>query len=281
MKPVFSLMFGLILAAAGTSALAADVNPNGFPSGEHYNLNIIGKKDSFACPGPEFDEYGNLSYGNVVYVPEYGASEIFIESGKGKAAASVLKLQATDPCSGFDGDGAVLQLPKNTNGYRVYARALGKPTDSPSSSLAGQLVMVQDEAGNDLLYLGLVTDGGFESPYNSFTRTKGKSRATDISGMFQWTGSVCYLSEPADGYQESLNYCCIDADLNGRPEDCVAPVIDSFTGLETCDAGFYDQTVYCKEYESEWVFNIAELVTYLWQGNNDGVKLLQVRFYPN
>jgi len=39
-------------------------------------------------------------------------------------------------------------------------------------------------------------------------------------------------------------------------------------------------TTYCNKYENEWVFNIADFVTYLWNTENNGVKLLQVRFYP-
>ena len=31
-----------------------DVNPNGFPSGPHYNLNIHGKKDGFNCPEQQY-----------------------------------------------------------------------------------------------------------------------------------------------------------------------------------------------------------------------------------
>ena len=38
---------------------------NGFPSGSHFNLNIIGKKAEFACPGAEYDLAGNQLYGGV------------------------------------------------------------------------------------------------------------------------------------------------------------------------------------------------------------------------
>jgi len=58
---------------------AEDVNPNGFPNGEHYNLNIIGKKDRFTCPEQEYDEFGDPIYGNVVFVPQNGEGiEIFM-----------------------------------------------------------------------------------------------------------------------------------------------------------------------------------------------------------
>jgi len=43
---------------------------NGFPSGPHYNLNIIGKKDLFTCPPQELDTNGAPIYGNVIFVPE-------------------------------------------------------------------------------------------------------------------------------------------------------------------------------------------------------------------
>jgi len=57
-----AVILGAILFMAGP-ALAVkpgeDVNPNGFPNGDHYNLNIIGKKDGFNCPEQEVDEDGN------------------------------------------------------------------------------------------------------------------------------------------------------------------------------------------------------------------------------
>jgi len=42
-------------------------------------------------------------------------------------------------------------------------------------------------------------------------------------------------------------------------------------------------TAYCKDYSTDpqWVFNVGDLVGYLWSMDNNGLKLLQVRFYPN
>ena len=131
------MMYATMLVLSGATLATKPgeaVNPNGFPSGEHYNLNIIGKKDSFNCPEPELDENGDIVYGNVVFVPQNGTDiQIVMQSGKGKKAAAVYDLQVTDPCTAvFDGDAAVLQLPKNDKGYRVYARALATPTNDPS-----------------------------------------------------------------------------------------------------------------------------------------------------
>ena len=255
-------------------------NPgNGFPSGPHYNLNIIGKKAGFSCPEPELDLSGNPVYGNVVFVPENGKSiQLLMQSGKGAKAAAITELQATDACAGFDGDAAVIQLPKNDAGYRVFARALAKPTETPEIQIAPSLVMVQDEAGKDLVYLGLVTSSGFQTPYASFTRNKGKSTASDITGLFQWTGEVCYFSAP-DGTYQTGEICCIDQDLNGIYEDCELPTIVS--DITTCPTGYSLLPMYCKAYVNEWVFNIGDFVEYLWSLDNSGVKLLQVRFYPN
>ena len=256
-----------------------EVNPNGFPSGHHYNWNIIGKKANFTCPEQATDEFGNLVYGNVVFVPEHGNNiEIWMQSGKGKRAANITELQVMDWCTKtFDGDPAVIQLPQYDQGYRVYARALAKPTDNPYLEIVPGLVAVEDESGNDLIYLGLVTSNGFTTPYGSYTRKKGKSKATNITGLFEWSGDVCYLNSdycnPLSECSETA-LCCTDVDVDGVFESC------EIKG-EACAMGTTEVAAFCKTYVSEWVFNIGDFVTFLWDTDNHGVKLLQVRFYPN
>lgn len=290
-KTSFIVFAGLIFAAISAMATRPGevVNPNGYPSGEHYNLNIHGKKAQFTCPDQEFDEFGDPIYGNSVFIPENGEGiQILMQSGKGKKAEAIPELQVTDPCSSaFDGDAVVLQLPKNDQGYRVYARALAKPTDEPDMQIIPGLVAVEDEIGNDLMYLGLVTDNGFETPFASFTRKKGKSKATNISGLFEWSGDVCYLDpvgycEPIETCTEEL-LCCVPGDLDGDGvidegyyESCDLKEVDVDCPLDTELVASY-----CREYTAEWVFNIGDFVTYLWDTDNNGLKLLQVRFYPN
>ncbi len=85
---------------------------NGFPSGPHFNLNIIGKKDGFTCPAQEYLN-GNPVYGNVIFVPEVTKNnpslqdpvQIIFESGlKGpKSAPTITELQVRDWCTGFLG----------------------------------------------------------------------------------------------------------------------------------------------------------------------------------
>jgi hypothetical protein len=267
-----------------TSALATkpgeDVNPNGFPSGEHHNLNIIAKKMEFICPDQEYDEYGDPIYGNVIFIPEGGEDiQILMQSGKGKKAAAIPDLQVIDPCA-FGGNAAIMQLPKNDLGYRVYARALAKPTYDPFMEITPDLVMVEDDAGNTLFYLGEITPTGLETPYQ-IIRKKGKSKAQEITPLFEWTGSVCYFTP--DGYCEpgidcdAASLCCIPEVIEESVvyHDCEIKIDD------LCPEDTDEVTAYCKEYVNKWVFNIGDFVTYLWDIDHSGLKLLQVRFYPN
>jgi hypothetical protein len=286
MKCVMKLccLVGGIFLLSGTAMATKpgeEVNPNGFPSGPHYNLNIHGKMADFTCPDVQLDEFGNPVYGNSIFVPDDGVGiEILMESGSGKGSKTetITELQVTDPCSApIDNDPAVVQIPPNTNGYRVYARALATPTDNPWMTVTPELVSVEDEYGNDLLYLGLVTSDGFTTASETFTRTKGKSKAIPITGLFEWTGDVCYFNQEycLDGECTSTDLCCTDADLDGVYESC-----EPNPDLLLCPEGSVDTAAYCTSYTNEWVFNIGDFVTYLWDVQNNGLKLLQVRFYP-
>ncbi len=264
--------------------------------GEHYTLNIHGKKSDFnkqdctVSPDPVTGEYSNN-----VFVPSYSSdavkNQIIMVSGnaKGKWASLGQVYGVRDACTApFDGDAAELVLPPNEKGYYVTARVLGKPTDNPQLTLAGDLLWVQDENGNDLLVLGLVTDNGFQTPSGTYSRTAGKVKAVDITGLFEWNGSVCYLSpenycyDAAGQYTcSNRNVCCQDADGNGIYDTCTDPAIDATTGAATCDAGFQMLTAGCRDYVNEWVFNIGDFVGYMWETYTDGnFKLANIRFYP-
>ncbi len=282
----------LLLTGIAYAQKSAPNDNNGFPSGPHYNLNIIGKKATFACnPDPEIDPNTGLPiYGNVVFVPESGNdTQIMLISGstKGKTASTFTELRVIDPCAGFDESPAQVQLPPNAAGYRVYARALAKPTSDPSTptmTLTPGLAFVEDETSTDLVYIGLVTPNGFVSAYQELTRTKGKSTAVDISQMFMWAGTVCYQSAPTDEFGVPLaDYpgtpmCWVDVNGNGIYDygDTFQPPVDN-----SCTAGSL-VTLFCHTYDTpQWVFNIADLVQYFWSVDTTGSKLVQIRFYPN
>ena len=251
------LMFGLNLEAGKPVDENGVPFGNGYPSGEHYNLNIHGKIADFHCPAPQFDpETGQQIYGNVINIPrEQGndAISILMESGKKgpKGAQDITELQVTDWCTesfpdngdGGNGDPAVLRLPANDKGYAVYAQITGKPSKEPgepSISITPNLFYVEDEAGNDLILLGLVDRQGvasFSSTGEVIRRTstepskkgKGVQNAKDITALFEWTGEVCYLQD-SDLYciDDENNYVCTDLAIC-----CVDNVtIDPVTGEE-------------------------------------------------
>lgn len=270
---------------------------NGFPSGEHFNLNIIGKKDAFACPAPELDTAGNPLYGNVIFFPRVQGSDpisILIESGsKGpREAPDTTALQVTDWCTesfpDFDpttggpaalGDPAAFRLPANANGYAVYARITGKPGEDGEPTVTfnqGELVYVQDEALNDLILLGTLK-GGSLTVYrtNEITTSSGKGvrKATDITDMFEYTGLVCSTALDATG--DSTSLCCNIDPLTGNPVNCSLAPEDL-----VCPVGTELVTAMCNEYVDQWVFNIADFVGYLWDLDTSGAYVVQVRFYP-
>jgi hypothetical protein len=151
---------------------------------------------------------------------------------------------------------------------------------------------VTDEDGNDLYYLGSfskqcgVTTP--EIPECTFTRTKGKSRATDITALFEFTGDICYFDpteycDPLDPAScPATPLCCTQVNVGTDLDpiwvyrDCVEK-----GALLTCDPQV-EVTGYCKDYSSNptSVFAVGDFVGYLWSMDNNGVKLLQIRFYP-
>jgi len=196
---------------------------NGFPSGQHFNLNIHGKDpETFVC-----DETPG---GKSVFIAENGTSTIQYVSNK---KASVYDLTVLDPCAMpelYGGDGvAKVQLPYKVlvddeptpaGGYYVFARILGKPNNGkiePSSNIILYPNTVV-EACNDTdppnpefgnytecpeapeLMLGLIVGENlyvpdpenqqlyrFEDPT---TKGRGKSKAVDITRLFTYTGWV-------------------------------------------------------------------------------------------
>lgn len=263
--------------------------------GEHYTLNIHGKKDGFnkqdctVTPDPVTG-----AYSNNVFLPSNSTdavrNQIVMMSGsaKGKWAASGPVYGVRDACTAaFDGDAAELVIPPNEKGYYVTARVLGKPTNNPEIGLEGELMWVMDENGNDLLVLGLVTDNGFQTPSGTYSRTSGKVKAVDITGLFEWNGSVCYFSPANYCYDAAGQYtctdrsaCCTDTDGNGTFDSCADPTL-ALDGTASCSDGSAPLTVSCQDYLNEWVFNIGDFVGYMWDTYTDGdFKLANIRFYP-
>lgn len=314
---VAALTWQAHVAHAGNNLLG-----NGFPSGPHFNLVILGKKVGFTCPTPA-DYLAGTPDQNVIYVPQVGHDiSILMESGaKGpKSDPALTTLKVTDWCSQtLDGDAAALMLPKNADGYAVFARILGKPGEDGGPTFQftdRQFDLVQDEFGNDLLGLGLITDTGLVDyagnelqRWDGSGKGKGALKAKNITALFQYTGSVCAVNDQdtfcsTGGCSAGPTVCCVpledsdgtlveasacdDPDLVGYG-GCVGQVEVS-PGVFACptELAFGDGTTtnvcpvatVCKEFTGSWIFNVADFVNVLYDVQNDGSYNVQVRFYP-
>jgi len=303
MKRVVLIAISLVIIAAlvaGVStALAAksqDViaRSNGFPSGEHFNLNIHGKKADFNCDPTVTD-------GGSVFIPEYGSASIQYLTNK---KSSIGNLTVLDACAGFDGDPALVQLPYEAQGYYVFGRILGKPNNGSSGNESSVILypnIVVQACNDDPIIpdpdfgnytscdfaLGLIV-GPNEYVPDPNTATyvrfdpeaapgKGNSRATDITRLFTYSGWVVnpILDMNLDG-KITLDDVPLDA-ITYVPDLNPDGVIDVDEWL-TYNAGL--DTPLAWQFTNEWILNIADLVITEQGLVNDGTKLLQVRFYP-
>ena len=281
---VLAATMSFVFVAAGpVSAVKPGnyVNPNGFPSGPHHNLNLIGKKAGFTCPGTGAYD---ASDGNVIFVPDNGREiKIYMQSGKGKQFEDIDQLQVTDWCAS-DGSGATLQLPKHDAGYGVYIRVVAKHNNDPDSdpfieSIMAQLAMAQDENGNQLVYLGEIEAGRIQTSDGRIIRHKGKSRAAEITDLFMFSGTICSIDAETE---MAANLCCFGKDANGIYDFCLdanemGECEDVRDGL---GAPVYGECETYTEDDRLWIFNLEEVVDLLWQFDNFGVKTTQIRFYP-
>ena len=306
-----ALLVGASVAMAAKPPHAGEGNqliprPNGFPAGPHYNLNIHGKKIGFAC--------NDTPGGGSVFVPEYGPATIQYVSNK---KSSVTELTVLDPCAGFDGDPALVQLPKAAEGYYVFGRILGKPNNSSNDGDASSVILYPNvviQACNDtgynttafgnltacdnsLLALGFIVHDQLYVAENEtyvrfdplVTKGKGKSKATDITALFTYVGWIVHpdldvwpVGDP-DGQitQEDVPADAYNAIPATQPYDSDGnSVIDVEEWLTYQSEQEPPMAWYFAPEDKMWIFNIADLVVTEQGLVNDGTKLLQIRFYP-
>ena len=154
--------------------------------------------------------------------------------------------------------------------------------------------------------LGLVDRNGiatFSSDGETIYRTdpskkgKGAQKFTNLTALFEWTGEVCYVQEDVSDFCfddlgsyicSGLDLCCEDFDPpDGIYDSCglltdVGIVADDGMGgfVLECPVETDPVTAQCRNYDNEWVFNIADFVGYLWNLDSTGAYHIQVRFYP-
>jgi hypothetical protein len=258
---------------------------NGFPSGAHSNLNIHGKKDDFigdSTPG-----------GKSVFILEYGESTIQYVSNK---KASITELTVLDPLAeAFDGDPAKVQLPHEPEGYYAFARILAKPNNSSNTGDPSSIILYPNEvveACNDtdpanpefpnytecpddpLLALGLIVgpnlyiaDPSTET-YVRFdpgtTKGKGKSKATDITRLFTYTGWVVDASLDTSGDGGIGIDDIPESDYNGDGVVDRDYNQDGVVDEGDVEAWLTDMSLLISPmawyFDGEWILNIADLV---------------------
>jgi hypothetical protein len=192
-------------------ALAVASTGNGAPSGEHYNLNIIGVSHT---------KNGDLTGGgNVIFVglgtkTAAVTTKILLEQSASAGVFEVLDKDGTDGQAKFS-----LPAP---GGYTVWARALGKPYGEGTLTTCATDVTGAPAEGDICSTLSEV-----------FVRGTGKSSFRNV------TSNLTTIS-----LDPLLDAAAVDA--------CGGTTVSLFDGC---------------------------LEGYFWQYDNNGLKLLQLRFY--
>jgi hypothetical protein len=313
---IFSLVCANLAVVPALAAKPIDVQyqSNGFPSGQHFNLNLHGQDPATYTGNPT---------GNSVIIALSGNSTIeYLSNKKNRTDTELVVLDSLAENFGPDYDPAQVYLPYNivdesdnttkpAGGYYVYGRILGKPNNGseggPSNILLTQNFIV--EAANsandttdswpfgfdpdeDLIGVGLVTtdgnlytpsvDGTFErfdpptdDPYEPGKGGKrGKSKAVDISDLFKWSG---YVSDNMSLDLNSNGYL----DIGDVPADWDTDLNGDIDEAEY--QAWLDSLVAAGEavyYEGIWIFDVADMVISGQTVVNDGTKNFQIRFYP-
>lgn len=236
-----TLGYGFAFAGKPTNDLGEYIG-NGFPSGKHYNLNIMGV--------PKDKEVPTMTGSN--------RHTIFVPLNSGEDVDRQVKIKyVTDPNdnsfrvldgNATDDDLAIIQVPfeycdldtydycEDLLSYMVFARGLGKPGTDTGAVVTAEceytLSVVDPDGEEGLTCEDTLLLGDFE-----IRRPGKKPRTVDITDIFRATGCLDYGGE---------------------------------AGI--CDSGDL-------EFRNLWIFNIPFLETYMWDYDNNGLKLMQVRFY--
>lgn len=162
------VLLALALTAAAVPVAFADV---GLPSGEHYNLNILGKEKIGKGTGDK-------NTGGKIFVPLYGTCRIMLEEGAFqvtdadcvKDAVAGFTLPNPDP----DNDGV--------SAYSVYIRPLAKPGGNAEFTTCFQEVNPDTQQVEEWCSSEKVV----------VTRVAGTSPAQDVTPQ---ATTVCYDSD--------------------------------------------------------------------------------------
>jgi len=237
---LFTLVFGLTLTLGSGVALAGkDLKGNGFLNGRHYNLNIIGVPKDKTVP----DMQG--SHRHTIFVP--------LNSGEDVERQVKIKYVTGDDFQVLDGNA----------------------TDDDNMAI----IQVPYE------YCDLETNDSCEELLSFIVFARGLGKPGPDTGAVV-TAECEYLLSVVDP-EGTAGLTCEDTLLLGdfevrRPgkKPITRDITDIFRATGCLD---YDADGVCDsgdlEFRNIWIFNIPHLEYYMWDYDNNGLKLMQVRFY--
>jgi hypothetical protein len=168
MKKILIAMIALVLASMAVAPVLAGTNGNGAPSGQHYNLNIIG--------APK-DKNANYNGGNgaVIFVDRTGSTQFYVHGGD---SYQVLDHDGTDGKVGTGLADPGIVFPYNS-------------TASPTWRVEIWVRLVGPK-GSSVNWTSAYWDGSTYVLYQSFTLDKSSKFSVHTSDLL------------ADGYQDMM-----------------------------------------------------------------------------
>jgi len=300
---VSTLLMAIVLTSSilcipfGTVLQAQRLKPGIDFSGPHLNLNIHGVPD-----GIDKFEVDSIGPGrHSIFVPLNNTTPITIEF----SMSEVLNWTVTDCDATSDGYASII-LPrymyidmngdgiddtrKRVDSYKVYVVGLGKPGEN--EMILSPRAEFTDSSGKVYYYWGEFTVEGHKNKKSG--KNTGQPNWQNATNLFL-VDTTLWIDTDGDGvvdqeWTDLNNNGIVDSDEwtdtdgdflvdPGEWNDLnVNGIVDSPEWVDADGDFIVDNELIT--YEDEWVFNIEYLDGYWWDVNNNGVKLMQVRFYP-
>ena len=241
MKRTLLIILALSLAIPFTFAMA--FAGNGAPSGYHYNLNIVGVSKEKAALMQDDGVTGQ--YGHVIFVPLSGSTKILLTEAPDGETFQVLDKNGTD------GEAA----------FMLPAADTGVISDTPGT--LDECTYYPDPDGAEGPLTAYYVCGTGRTVYSVFARALGKKGADIYAEMM-----LCGLDAEGDEVCSLANQLTLNP--NTRP--------GKFQNVTANLLYLYNVSINGVLYKRIPLFSDA-LQDYYWQYDNNGLKLLQLRFY--
>ena len=246
MKKSMLIVLAVALAVPLTFVMA--FGGNEAPNGPHYNLNIIGVPKTKTALMKDDGVTGQ--YGHAIFVNLDGTSRIWLIEGE--------DFQVLDK-NGTDRDGARFQLPAADTGVIDDTPGILDECTLYNSDGSQDSDQVLDPDTGDYYVCGSGV-----TVYSVFARALGKKGTIGIDASVM----LCGIDDLGNEICSLANQLQLDS--HARP--------GKFTNVTANLLYLYNVTIDGKFYKRIPLFSDA-LQEYFWNYDNNGLKLLQLRFY--